>query len=187
MRRSYQITGITLKGSTLGEADRLLTILSPEMGLVRAIAPGARNAKSALRGRCEIFGINRYWINQGRSLGRITQIETLDSYPDLTKEIGKLTAGQYLAEVALCLALTEEPQPDLYSLLNEHLRRVAALTPTDCLHAYLTQAIFHLLALGGFAPSLYYCGITQQAITVNFDDPRWQMGFSFEQGGLVAL
>ncbi|MGL5034658.1 MAG: DNA repair protein RecO, partial [Microcystaceae cyanobacterium] len=81
----------------------------------------------------------------------------------------------------------EEPQPDLYSLLNEHLRRIAALTPTDCLHSYLTQAIFHLLALGGFAPSLHYCGITQQAIAVNFDDPRWQMGFSFEQGGLVAL
>ena len=49
MSRTYQATGINLKGMPLGEADRLVTILSPEYGLIRAVAPGARKHKSKLR------------------------------------------------------------------------------------------------------------------------------------------
>ncbi|XGB43117.1 MAG: recombination protein O N-terminal domain-containing protein [Nodosilinea sp. LVE1205-7] len=39
MSQTYQVTGINLKAMPLGESDRLLTILTPELGLVRAVAP----------------------------------------------------------------------------------------------------------------------------------------------------
>lgn len=187
MGQSYGITGIILKGSPLGESDRLLTILSPEQGLLRVVAPGARTPKSSLRGKCEVFQMNHFLLFQGKSLARIQQIEQLASYPRLSQDLPKLTAGQYLAEVVLSFALTEQPQGELYSLFTEHLRRIAQLTVEDCLHAYLTQGLFHLLALGGFAPTVHYCGFSQRPIQVNYDDPRWQMGFSLEQGGLITL
>ncbi len=55
MSRTYQATGINLQGMAFGEADRLLTILTAEYGLIRAIAPGARKYKSSLRGRSELY------------------------------------------------------------------------------------------------------------------------------------
>lgn len=187
MGQSYEITGIILKGSPLGESDRLLTILSPEQGLLRVVAPGARTPKSPLRGRCEIFQINHFLLYSGKSLPRIQQIERLAAYPRLSQTVNQLTAGQYLGEVVLSFALTEQPQGELYSLFTEHLRRLGELTTEDCLHAYLTQALFHLLALGGFAPTVHRCGLSQTVIQVNYEDPRWQMVFSLEQGGLVYL
>jgi DNA repair protein RecO (recombination protein O) len=77
--KTYQATGIILKGMPLGEADRLVTILTSEFGLIRGVAPGARKPKSSLRGRCELFVVNQFSLAKGRSLDKITQAETLIS------------------------------------------------------------------------------------------------------------
>jgi DNA repair protein RecO (recombination protein O) len=187
MTRTYQATGIILKGMPLGEADRLLTILSPEFGLIRAVAPGARKHKSRLRGRSELFVVNQLLIAKGRSLDKITQAETIESYPKLSRDLGKLTASQYLAELVLCLALSEQPQTELYELLNEHLRRIEQLPNAQNIIAHLAQAVFHLLAIAGVVPEVHRCCLTQKSLTPNFSDPHWQVGFSFEGGGLVHL
>jgi DNA repair protein RecO (recombination protein O) len=187
MSRTYQATGIILKGMPLGEADRLVTILSPEWGLIRAVVPGARKSKSQLRGRSELFVVNQLLIAKGRSLDKITQAETLESYPGLSKDLGKLAAGQYLAELVLSLALSDQPQGELYELLNEHLRRLDKMSTAESLHGYLAQAVFHLLAIAGIAPQVYRCCLTQNTLNPDFSDPNWQVGFSFEAGGLIDL
>jgi DNA repair protein RecO (recombination protein O) len=187
MTRTYQTTGIILKGMPLGEADRLLTILSPEFGLIRAVAPGARKHQSKLRGRCESFMVNNFLISKGRSLDKITQAEILQSYPGLTKNLGKLAGSQYLAEVVLCLALSDQPQSELYEVLNEHLRRLEQMCANQSLHGHLAHGIFHLLAIAGVAPQVQGCCLTQETIVPNFTDSKWRVGFSFEAGGLINL
>lgn len=186
MTRTYQATGIILKGMPLGEADRLLTILSPEVGLIRVVAPGARKYKSALRGRSELFVVNQLTIAKGKSLDKITQAETLESHAGLSRDLGKLTASQYLAELSLCLALSDQPQTELYELLNEHLYRIEQ-SESHNLMAYLSQAVFHLLAIAGVVPEVYRCCLTQKVVEPDFSESNWQIGFSFEGGGLVNL
>ena len=185
MTRTYKATGINLKGMPLGEADRLVTILTPEFGLIRAVAPGARKHKSKLRGRCELFVVNQLLIAKGRSLDKIIQADTLESYPGLSRNLEKLAASQYLAELVLALALSEEPQPELYELLTEHLRRIE--TFQYMAHAYLAQAVFHLLAIAGIGPQVQACCLTGEAITADLSDPHWRAGFSFEAGGIISL
>jgi DNA repair protein RecO (recombination protein O) len=187
MSQVYKATGIILKGIPFGEADRLLTILSPEVGLLKAIAPNARKPKSMLRGRCELFVVNEFLISQGRSLDKITQIETIESYSKLGRNIGTLAASQYLAELVLCLAFENEPQLEIFSLFNEHLRRLEQITPDQSLHAHLAQAVFHLLALSGYAPQVHYCCLTQVALVSDYLDPHWKVNFNTELGGLVAI
>lgn len=192
MSQTYKATGIILKGMPLGESDRLVTILTSEYGLVRAVAPGARKHKSSLRGRSELFVVNKLLIARGRSLDKITQAETIESYPGLSQDLGKLSASQYLAELTLSLALSEQPQPELYELLAEHLRRLEQLPASNGqtfspeLFAHLCQGVFHLLALAGIAPEVYRCCLTQNLIQADFNDPQWQVGFSFEAGGVVS-
>ncbi len=186
MSRTYKATGINLKGIPLGEADRLLTILTREFGVIRAVAPSARKYNSQLGGRSGLFVVNQLLISKGRSLDKITQAETLISYPGLGKDLRKLAAGQYLAELVLCHALSDQPQEELYGLLNEHLSRLEQAPPDQAI-AYLTHAIFHLLALAGIAPQFQFCCVTKAAIAPNFHDPDWRIGFSISGGGIVNL
>ena len=187
MSRTYQTTGIILKGIPFQESDRLVTLLSPEYGLIRAIVPGARKPKSSLRGRCELFVINELLIAKGRSLDKITQAETLESYPGLSKDLGKLAAAQYLAELVLNFALDDLPQEEVYELLNEHLRRLERMSMAESLYSYLAQAVFHLLAIAGIGPQVHHCCVTQEDLIPNFSDPNWCVGFSFDTGGLINL
>ncbi len=186
MGRTYRATGINLKGMALGESDRLLTILTKEYGLIRAVASGARKHRSGMAGRAGLFVVNDLQISSGRSLDRITQAETLNSFVGLGANLGKLTAAQYLAEITLLQALSEQPQEELFLLLTEHLWRLQSINGTENILAYLNHGIYHLLAIAGLAPQVYSCCLTRQAIVPDLNNAKWQVGFSITGGGLVA-
>lgn len=185
MSRTYSTEGITLKASNLGESDRILTVLTPELGLLRAIAPGSRKYRNSLTGRSGLFVINRLLIAPGKSLDRITQADTSYTFPSLSRSLGRLTAAQYLAEVVLCQAVENQAQPDLYNLLRAHLERLEQAAP-DTLLAHLCQALFHLLALEGVAPQVHRCCLSQAALVPPLADPRWRACFSCDRGGLIS-
>ncbi|NJL61999.1 MAG: DNA repair protein RecO [Methylacidiphilales bacterium] len=189
MSRTYKATGINLKAQPFGESDRLVTILTKEYGLVKAIAPGARKHNSSLGGRSAMFVVNEVLIAKGRSLDKITQANTVKSYPGLAKNLGKLAASQYLAEIVLCQALSENPQEELYELLNEHLARLESVDShnTDIILALLSHGIFQFLALAGFAPQVEACCLTQRFLVPDFTEAKSQVGFSINAGGTVCL
>ncbi|MFS8905610.1 DNA repair protein RecO [Synechococcus sp. O70.2] len=164
--QTYRVTGITLKGIPLGESDRVITILTREQGLVRAVAKGSRKPSSKWGGRLEPFVINDLLLVRGRwsaqadasqRLQRIVQAETLQSFPRLGRSLAHLTAAQYLAEVALLLALPDQAQEELFVLLVEHLQRIEQAPTQEAVLPLLVHGLYHLLAVGGVAPSLQAC------------------------------
>ncbi|MGB3786615.1 MAG: DNA repair protein RecO [Phormidesmis sp.] len=185
-QRSYKATGINLKGMPMGESDRLVTVLTKEYGLVRAIAPGARKHKSRLAGRSGLFVINEALFVKGKSLDKLVQAETIRSFPGLSKNLVKLTASQYLAEIALSLALSEQPQEELYYLLIEHLARIETSPPAHVLPC-LAHATFHLLALAGVAPEVHRCCLSRSPLDIDLSNPDWRVAFSVCSGGAVTL
>jgi DNA repair protein RecO (recombination protein O) len=189
MSKTYKATGINLKAQPLGESDKIVTILTQEFGLIRAVATGARKQNSSLGGRMGMFVINELLISQGRNLDRITQAETIKTYPGLSKDLGKLAASQYLAEIVLCQALSELPQTELYELFNEHLQRLNDIPKTEikCVVANLVQGVFQLLALAGLTPQVESCCLTQRLLTPDWTNPHWQVGFSIPSGGIICL
>ncbi|MBL1208456.1 DNA repair protein RecO [Geminocystis sp. GBBB08] len=185
MSKTYNIKGIIVQKQGFGENDLLITLLSPENGLIKAIAPNARKYQSTLRGKTELFVVNNFLIIKGRNLDRISQVDTEKTYHKLSQSLGKLTVSQYLAELVLNLAITQQPQPELYTVFNEHLKRIEQLSPKENLYPYIAQAVFHFLAIAGIAPNMYNCLKTQQPITPNFEQQGWKVGFSFKAGGLL--
>ena len=177
----------------MGESDRVLTVLTREFGLIRAVAPGVRKQRSTIGGRSELFVVNELLIAKGRSLDKITQADTVQSHPGLSRNLGKLAAAQYLAELAIASALSDEPQEELFLLLGEHLSRLERLSDRTeiqsaaVLVAHLTHGIFHLLALAGLAPQVQVCCATRHPLIPNFTDPNWQTGFSIPSGGTFSL
>lgn len=186
MSRTYKAIGINLKAIPLGESDRIVTILTKEFGLVRAVAMGARKQNSKLGGRSGLFVVNELLLAKGRSLDKITQAETLESYPGLARNLKKLTAGQYLAELVLQQALSEQPQEDLFYLFSEHLSRIEQSIDREVLPRFI-HAIYQLLAIAGIAPQVYQCCITGAKLEPDPDNPNPQAGFSGASGGVVNL
>lgn len=186
MSRTYKATGINLKAMPLGESDRLLTILTREFGLVRVVAAGARKTHSPLGGRTGLFVVNELLIVKGRSLDKLSQAETLNSYPGLSKQLPALAASQYLAELVLYQALSDQPQEDLFCLLCDCLAGLEKAPAAEIL-PLLAQAVYHLLNWGGIAPQVLHCCLSQQPLRPNWEDPDWRAGFSLAAGGTVSL
>ena len=186
MAKEYQAIGINLKGMPLGEHDRLLTILTKEYGLIKAVATGARKHRSAMAGRSGLFVVNDLQISVGRSMDRIKNAEMVQSFVGLGKTLAKLTAAQYLSELALMQALSAQPQEELFLVLVEHLNRIQDAEDNHVL-ACLAHGTYHLLAIAGFAPQVHSCCISQRPVIANREIPKWKAGFSIVSGGVINL
>ncbi len=186
MPKEYRTTGINLKGMPLGESDRLLTILTKEHGLIRAVVAGARKHRSAMAGRSGLFVVNDLQISVGRTMERVKNAEMLQSFVGLGKTLAKLTAAQYLCELALMQALTAQPQEELFLLLVEHLERIQEAENQNVL-AHLNHGIYHLLAIAGFAPQVHSCCLSQSPVIADRENQKWKAGFSIVGGGVINL
>ena len=76
----YQDEGVVLRTAKLGEADRILTLLTRDHGKVRAVAKGVRRTKSRFGGRLEPFMRVALLIAEGRSLDVVSQAESIAAY-----------------------------------------------------------------------------------------------------------
>jgi DNA repair protein RecO (recombination protein O) len=164
----------------MGEADWLMTILTREYGLVRAIAKGARKATARIGGRIELLVVNDLQLYKGRNLDQIFQADCLRSFRGLSAELSRLAAAQYLAEGVLLEATEGQPQEILFDLLLLHLERLAGAS-VEHLPARLVHGIYQLLTISGVAPEVYSCTVSHRPISAE------AASFSIEGGGLVAL
>ncbi|MBF2055714.1 MAG: DNA repair protein RecO [Cyanobacterium sp. T60_A2020_053] len=185
MSQTYQTTGIVLKQKPFAENDLLVTILSPDYGLINAVAPGAKKYKSSLRGRIQPLVVNDFLIVHGTNLDRIIQADTKQSYPQLSQSLAKLTTSQYLSEIAINLAFSEQPQGDLYSTLNNHLFILENLPKNTYLYPYLCRSLWDILIIIGIELEVNYCTQTEVKIIPNLNLIHWSIYISFIHGGLV--
>jgi DNA repair protein RecO (recombination protein O) len=184
MSQTYKTTGINLKSAPLGEADRIVTILTREFGLVRAVASGARKPKSKLGGRGELFVVNHLMLSRGRSLDKIAQAETIESYPALSRNLAKLTVAQYWAEMILNQTSSHDTTGEVFDLLCQRLADLAASEAGLSPLVHLLYGMVQLLHLGGILPQVERCSLSGQVV-----DPEaignGRVVFSPTSGGVV--
>jgi DNA repair protein RecO (recombination protein O) len=185
MSQTYKATGINLKSAPLGEADRIVTILTREFGLVRAVAAGARKPKSKLGGRGELFVVNNLMLSKGRSLDRIAQAETIESYPTLSRNLAKLTVAQYWAEIILHQPPQEDTTEALFDWLCQRLADLAASEAGLSPLVHLLYGIVGLLHLEGILPQVHRCCRSGQLVSPEIMDSSARVIFSPASGGIV--
>ena len=122
--RAYRDDGVVLRTQKLGEADRIITLLTRQNGRVRAVAKGVRRTKSRFGARLEPFTHVDVMIHSGRSLDVIAQAEVIRAYgPPLAADYPKYTAGAAMLETAERLTPVEkEPAIRQFLLLIGGLR-----------------------------------------------------------------
>jgi len=153
----YRDEGVVLRTQKLGEADRIVTLLTREHGRVRAVAKGVRRTRSKFGSRLEPFSHVDVQLYEGRSLDVVTQVETLTPLgAELAADYPRYTAGTAMLETAERLTDEErEPAVQQYLLLVGGLRALAAgeHDPGLVLDSFLLRS----LAVAGYAPSFDAC------------------------------
>jgi len=182
-QRLYRTEAIVLRRSDLGEADRLLTLLTPDRGKLRAIAKGARKIASRKGGHVELFNRVNLLIARGRGeFDIISQAETIEPSRALREDLTRSTYAHYAAELIDRFAEEGTAQPELFALLADGLDWFS--TSTDLA---LTARYFELrlLTLGGFQPQVFHCGIDGKPLEEVKDDETY--GWSPGDGGALCV
>jgi DNA repair protein RecO (recombination protein O) len=153
----YRDEAIVLRTHKLGEADRIITLLTRTHGQVRAVAKGVRRTTSRFGSRLEPFTHVDLQLAEGRSLDIITQAETLTPFSaEIGHDYDRYTSGTVMLETAERF-VSEEKQPSLqqFLLLVGGLRAMASgeRRPSQVLDSYLLRS----LAVAGYAPSFEHC------------------------------
>jgi DNA repair protein RecO (recombination protein O) len=149
----YKDEGIVLKTIKLGEADRIVTLLTRENGKVRAVAKGIRKTKSRFGGRLEPFTQAHLLIYKGRNLDTITSVDILNSFDSVRKDYLRLTSAAALVEVVEKITPDRERSIPIYALLLAGLRALAATPGPTIVPAFLVK----LLSIAGYHPQLTIC------------------------------
>lgn len=169
--------GIVLRHTNLGEADRILTILTRNNGKVKAIAKGCRKPKSSLLSSSEVFVFSEFVMYKGTNFYHISQAVTRQTFYNIRKDLLRLSYANYFAELAEAVADEDMTNERLFLLLAKALYYLSTgEVPMGLIHlAYQLK----LMDISGYRPNLERCALCRETAG---DYVRFSIGL----GGVVC-
>lgn len=144
---------IILSRTDFGEADRIITLLTPEAGKLRLVAKGVRKSKSKLAGGIELFSISDVtYINGRGELGTLISARLDKHFGTIVQDIDRVQLGYEL--IKLLNKITEDhPETAYFDLLAQSFAALdEAAVPTDLVRVWFEAG---LIRLGGHEPDLF--------------------------------
>ncbi len=173
----YRDTGVVLRTYKLGEADRIVVLLTEHHGKVRAVAKGVRKTMSKFGARLEPLSHVRLLLYQGRELDIVSQADSVDTLAPLVGDLDHLTNGLAIVEAVDQLTPDREPVPHVYRMLVGALRTVAERSGALVVPAFYWK----LLASEGVRPELdecVRCGAAEPEVAL--------VAFDVTEGGVLC-
>lgn len=176
--RLYRTDAIILRRQDFGEADRLLTVFTPDRGKLRLLAKGVRKITSRKAGHIELFMLTDMLVARGRTWDIVSQAEVVEAYRQLRTDLDKTGHAYYLAEMIDRFTEEHDSNRPLFELLALTLARLGHINDP-----FITLRYFdlHLLSLTGYQPQLHFCVACEtpiQPVETNY--------FHFGDGGVLC-
>jgi DNA repair protein RecO (recombination protein O) len=179
----YRDTAVVLRTYKLGEADRIVVLLTEDNGKVRAVAKGVRKTMSKFGARLEPMSHVRLQLYRSRNttgsgLDIVSQAESVESLAPMLASLDRASQGMAVLEAADQLALEREPNQELYRMVIGVLRTIATRPAPLAVPAFYWK----LLSAEGLRPELdacVRCGDGGQGETA-------LVAFDLDQGGVLC-
>ena len=175
-QRLYRTEAIVLRERDFGEADRILTLLTPA-GKISALAKGIRRATSRKVGHLGLFSRAQVLLARGRNFRIVSQAECLESFEELGADLLRFTYACYMAELMDRFAQEEEENQALYDLMAQGLHWCAHEAD---LSLWMRRFELRLLSYSGYQPQLFHC------VGCHAEIEPVQNRFSSQAGGLMC-
>jgi len=150
---NYRDNAIVLRTYKLGEADRIIVLLTEHHGKVRAVAKGVRKTTSKIGARLEPLNHVDVLLHRGRDLDTVSQVDLLSASNDLRSDLDVLTAGMALLEGADHMTQDREACPQTYRMLLGAITTLAQGSSPVLVAAFYWK----MLAAEGLSPELDRC------------------------------
>ena len=175
--RVYQTEAIIIKRIKLGEADRILTLYTPDLGKLKAVAKGTRRPQSKLGGHVELLTHSRLMLARGRNLDIITQAQTINNFLPIKDDLERISRGLYIAELVDSLTGEHIEDRRLFNLVLETLHQLSQANDYEPILRYFELRLLDHL---GYRPQLQQCTECSSPLKpdTNF--------FSPSQGGVLC-
>lgn len=169
--------GIVIKEVNVGEADKIVTILTKNYGRISALAKGGKRPKSAISAASQIMCYSDFVLYSGKEMYSINSCEVIEPFYEIRNDMEKLTYAAHFMDIVLELAQEDQPAPRLLQLLLNSLYMLAKTEKQP----ELISRIFELRALSvsGYAPHTASCIVCGQEAE-NF------YSFSFSKCGFIC-
>ena len=152
--RLYRTEAIVLSRRDYGEADRILTLFTPQRGKLNAIAKGSRRQKSRSGPQLDLFSRINLDMARGRTFDVVTSADAIEMYERFPRDLDAFCAAGYLAELVRHFSQENEAQPALYSLLQRSLTLLnQGVDPWGVMRHFELA----MLSLLGYQQELYSC------------------------------
>lgn len=147
--------GLVIREQTIGESDRLVTLLTADYGLIRAFVRGAKQIKSRLASTTSLFAYCDFTLYRGRDAFVVDNASPIEVFFDLRNDIIRLSLAQYFAQLAYELCEEEQPAGESLSIMLNSLHLICKGSKD----IRLIKSAFELrmLCLGGYMPDILAC------------------------------
>ena len=169
--------GLILKQSDFGEANRILTIFTKELGIIKAVAYGARSIRNKNSASTQVMTYADFvLLKTNKDMMSIQSAEIIDSFFGVKEDITKLSLCVYFADLIYSLLNMHSPDDEMLSLF---LNSLYALSYKE-VEPEKMRAIFEMkaMALGGYMPNMSGC--------VKCGDTGNISHFAPQSGGIVC-
>ena len=160
--RTLKTEAIVLRQQEFGEADRMLTLVTPMLGKLRVLAKGVRRATSRKAGHVELFVRADMLLSKGRDMHLVTQADTIAAHRPVRENLERSSYATYFAELLDRFTPEQESSPDLYQLFSSALGWLSESAQPELTARYFEA---QLLGLAGYQPELRRCVVRGCAIT----------------------
>lgn len=175
--RSIRAEAVVLRHTDWGEADRILSLYTRQMGKVRAIAKGVRKMRSRKSGHLEPFTRVSLQLARGRDMFIITQAEAINTYLRLRDDLVRVGYASYVVELLDRFTFDDDENPLLFHLLADTLKRLDQESTSFLAVRYYEVRLLDLL---GYRPHLFHCANCETEIKAE------AQYFSALQGGVLC-
>lgn len=162
----YRDDAVVLRTHKLGEADRIIVLLTRGRGKVRSVAKGVRRTKSKFGSRLEPGSIIQVQLYEGRNLDTVTQVQRTETPPQARTDLSHYGRLTVLLEIIDSVTVEGESNPALFKLLTGAIRELGRRPNPMIVPAFAMR----LLALEGVQPSFDHCvrcGLSEDVVGVN--------------------
>jgi DNA repair protein RecO (recombination protein O) len=159
--RSYQTPAIIIKKTKLGEADRILTLYTPELGKIQGVAKAVRRPKSKLSGHLELLTYSQVTLARGKNIDTIIGSQTINTFLSIKNDLDMISDACYVIEMVQQFTAEESADPWIFELLLNTLERLSLSHQRSLLLRYFE---LHLLKQCGYHPELEKCVLCRKPL-----------------------
>lgn len=158
--RTVKTKGIIIAEKTMSDFDKMLTILTPNLGKIECVAKGSRRPKSLLMAGTQFLCFGDYLLYKGSENYSMNSCETIELFYNIRTDLDKLKYAVYITKIIN--DITTENQNN-YKVLQLYLNTLYVISNTEKNLEFVTSIFrLRLLSIIGYRPEIRECKLCKE-------------------------